>query len=378
MHNKNILFVVRSLNPGGAERQIVNLAKGLKNRGYNVFVAPFCYSDGCFEKDLLESGICVYPLGKRRVWDLLSCFWRLLFIIRHKNPGILHSYLPGSNLVALLFKFLFPGLKIIWGVRSSCRLPKFCSIRINLILKLESFFSCFADHIIINSYAGKDHFVKKGFPAGKVTVVSNGIDTDYFRPDRAAGCAVRSEWGIDKNAKLIGIVGRIEFLKGYDTFIEAASFLARQRKDVMFVCVGNDYERYKIKMLALSCKLGLKNRIIWVGQRNDMPQVYNAFEILSSCSLCEGFSNVVSEAMACGITCVATDVGDTAFIMGGIGKIVQTGQSEELAQAWSDILNLSAQERELLSQRARNRIADEFNLEKLVNKTESIISRIAA
>ena len=134
---------------------------------------------------------------------------------------------------------------------------------------------------------------------------------------------MRLEWGIAECEKLIGQVGRLDPMKDHSTFLKAAALLAHERKDVRFVCVGEGPTGYRDELYSLAKTLGLASRLIWAGSRRDMPAVYNAFDVaVSSSRWGEGLPNVIAEAMACGVPCVVTDVGDSAFVVDKLGVVV--------------------------------------------------------
>ena len=115
---KTILFLVRSLDRGGAERQLIVLAKGLASRGHAVSVAVF-YGGGVYENELAEAGIRVINLGKTGRWNILLFLNRLMRLLRKERPTVLHSYLGVPNILAAALKPLLPGTRIVWGVRAS-------------------------------------------------------------------------------------------------------------------------------------------------------------------------------------------------------------------------------------------------------------------
>src|SRR5204863_5546517 len=128
-------------------------------------------------------------------------------------------------------------------------------------------------------------------------------------------------------------------------------------------CVGSGPETYARELEQLGGELGIREKVIWAGPWADMPAVYNAFDIASSSSAFgEGFPNVVGEAMACGVPCVVTDVGDSAFIVGDTGKVVPPKQPERLAEALNWMIELGAEGRSRLGERARRRIEENFDL----------------
>src|SRR3569623_1069815 len=115
---KDILFLTRSLDRGGAERQLVVLAKGLARRGHAVAVAVF-FGGGAYEAELAEDDVRVINLGKQGRWDILPFLNRLVRLLRKERPAVLHSYLGVPNILATIIKPLLPGIRIVWGVRDS-------------------------------------------------------------------------------------------------------------------------------------------------------------------------------------------------------------------------------------------------------------------
>ena len=363
-----ILFLLRSLDNGGAERQLVLLAKGLRARGHDIVVALF-YPGGPLEQELREAGVRIRPLHKRGRWDVPGFVFRLTQTIREERPDILHGYLTDQNLVAVLIKPLFPRMRIVWGVRSSMIDMADFDWLTRLSFKLTCRLSRFADAIIINSQVGREYHVSLGYPAEKASVIPNGIDIARFHPDAEARERIRSEWGVAEHEKLIGLVGRLDPLKGHLTFLEAAALLAKKRKDARFVCVGGGPDEYRRRLQMLATSLGLEERLSWVGSREDMSDVYNALDIAVSSSYAEGLSNVICEAMACGVSCVVTNVGDSAWVVGNMGEVVQP----------KDPLAMEIAIQRLLCGRShspaqvRHRIEQELSLESLIINTEAVL-----
>jgi glycosyltransferase involved in cell wall biosynthesis len=367
-----VAFLIRDLTNGGAQRQLVALAKGLDKRRFDVSVICY-YPGGSLEQDLSAAGVPVTHLGKRSRWDVLRFLLRLRKALRRPRPHILHGYLTTSNIISVLFRPFLPNTRIVWGVRASnmdlTRYDRFS----RLTFRIECLCSRFADRVIVNSQAGRDYHLAHGFPRRRITVIPNGIDAETFRPDMAARRDVRSQWNLDPNENVIGLVARLDPVKDHPTFLRAASLLARQKEQVKFVCVGGGPEAYQRRLLALADKLRLGDRVIWEGDRTDMPAVYSAFDIFSLSSSSEGFSNVICEAMACGVPCVVTDAGDSAVIVGGTGIVVPAGDPPALAQGWREVLDRIGRERAELAQNARRRIQAEFNIARLVDRTSAAL-----
>ncbi len=372
MSNKKILFLIRSLNYGGAQRQLVALAKGLHERGHNVVVAVF-YHGGPLEQDLNDAGVSVIILGKRKRWDVFPFLWRLICLVYREKPDILHGYLFEANLLTILLKPMFPRIRMIWGVRASNMDLSQYDWLAHLLFRVACFFSRFADIIIVNSNAGKEYHQKRGFPEKKMVVIPNGIDTERFKTDPDARIRIRAEWGIKEDERLIGLVARLDPMKDHPIFLRAAAILARERQDVRFVCIGDGPEPYKTELKRFSGELGLENKLIWTGTRSDMPFVYNALDIDTSSSYGEGFPNVIGEAMACGVPCVVTDVGDSAWIVGDTGIVLAPKSPESIVKGWNSLLSLDLTKMMLLKEKVRQRVIENMSVQKMVYTTENYL-----
>lgn len=367
-----ILFFIRSLDVGGAERQLVLLAKRLRERGHDIVVA-LSYSGGPLEKELWDSGVRIRPLYKRGRWDIPGFLFRLAQMIREERPDILHGYLTDQNLMALLFKPLFPSLRIVWGVRCShMDLSQFDWLS-TVSFKLTCRLSRFADAIIMNSQVGREFHVSMGYPAAKSSVIPNGVDTARFRPDAGARGRIRSEWGVAEHERLIGLAGRLDPMKDHPCFLKAAALLTKKRTDTRFVCIGGGSDEYRTKLQILAESLGLGERLQWLGSREDMPDVYNALDIaVSSSSYGEGLSNAICEAMACGVPCVVTNVGDSAWVVGDMGEVVPPKDSVALMAGIEKLLDQKIHD----PGQIRQRIVEQLSVNSLVANTEHTLAKL--
>ena len=243
--------------------------------GHSVSVAVF-YGGGTYESELVQGGVRIINLSKRGRWDVLPFLYRLATLLRNENPEVLHSYLGVPNILAAMLKFLMPGTHIVWGVRASnMDLFRYDSLS-RFSYWLECRLSRFADLIIANSHAGRSHAVAHGFPAKRVAVIPNGIDTQRFRFDPQGRERIRAEWCIREDELLIGLVARIDPMKDHAMFLQAANLLAEQYPKLRFVCVGNGAPDYSEHLKQVAIALGLGERMIWAGALDDMAAVYSA------------------------------------------------------------------------------------------------------
>lgn len=372
---KRVAFLLRNLDYGGAQRQVITLAKSLSECGFDVSIICF-YPDGFLEKYLLNSKVKVISLEKQGRWDLIAFFYRLFKEVKHISPDILHGYLGEPNMLTICLKLFFPATKMIWGIRGSNYDLDLANWRSYPYRLLENLFSHFADLIIINSYAGCNDYLKRGFPVNKMVVIPNGIDTDLFQPNPQARAKIRQEWRIPDDIILIGLVGRLDPMKDHPTFLKAAALLCAERENVRFVCVGVGSEKYTQELHQLTTQLGIAKQVIWAGGRSDMPEVQNALDIAVSASIFgEGFSNTLGEAMACGVKCIATDVADSAWIVGDAGLVIPPNSSEALATAMKQLIDHPHTEQHQQAY-IRQQVVTRFSVFQLLQKTTTAFEQL--
>lgn len=364
-----ICLLIRGLNFGGAQRQLVALANGLVKSNHKVSVVVL-YPENPLGSQLDER-VEFLVMNKRNRWDLAIFFIKLINIIGKMNPDIIYSFMEVSNILSICLKLFIPKLKVIWGIRHSFLNLKEYDWATTASEIAERKLACYVDQIIFNSYAGINIAKTKGFPTSKSCVIHNGIDTDIYRPDNQSRVNLRQEWSISYDERAIGIVGRLNPMKDHHTFLKAASRLKNLNSKVRFVCIGDGPLDYKNELKNLSHDLSLDDKVIWIGNRLDMPSVYNSLDILvSSSSFGEGFPNVIGEAMACGVPCIVTDVGESAIIVGDESCVVPPESPDSLAQAMNDLLT---QFQDIDKVRIRQRIVERFSIESMVDATEEIL-----
>lgn len=345
-----IAFLIRDLGHGGAQRQLVLLAGGLVKEGHEVSVLHFY--DGAFREELEAGGVRTICIGKKSRWDLAGFFLRLIKAARSIRPEVLHGYLAESNLMALLLKLFCGFPRIVWGVRDSQSDAHLWGILGRLSFRLNCLLARFADLIICNSQAGRDYYAARGYPRQKMHVIPNGIDTERFKPQPRT----------PSKQLTFGLVGRMNPMKDHATFLAAAALDPHAK----FIIVGSGDAAYEQQMRNLSASLGLADRVTWLPAQNDMPAVYAKFDCLvNSSAFGEGFSNVIGEAMACGVPCIASNVGDSAWIIGDKMQTFPVGDHTALAQC---MLRFQPHN-------PRQRIVDEFSVARLVERTSRLLSK---
>jgi len=228
--------------------------------------------------------------------------------------------------------------------------------------------------LIAVSQATADFHRHQGFARNQVSVCYNGVDTRQFRPRPSTG-SVHRDLGIDDHGRLVANIGQICMRKGQDVFLEAAGVVARRRRNVHFLVVGERYSRkqeavdYERRLHAKANTPVLAQRVHFVGWREGMPQFLNDIDILAHTANQEPFGRVLLEAAASGTPVVATDVGGTLEIFGshtgdgpGTAALVAPKNVNEVAAALERLLE-HPDHAVAMAGRARKRIANLFSIE---------------
>lgn len=364
----SVFLLIRSLEVGGAERQLVHLACELHRRGHNVRVATF-YRRGKLIPELNERGIEIVDLAKAGRWDIAAFLWRTARAIREFRPDVIYSFLGGANIVAAAVRLFVPACKLVWSIRSSNMDLRRYDWLHRASYAIETWLSRTPELIIANSHAGRDFAVANGFPPGRIAVIANGIDTDRFRPDPSAREEERRRLNLGDGEIVIGVLARLDPMKGHATLLKAAAAIGHTDPRLRFVFFGEGPEEARLRMLAEQTQPDA--RVQFAGTTETPEAALNALDICCSPSLFgEGFSNSIAEAMACGLPCVVTDVGDSAAIVQDLGNVVLPDDSPALANAIFDLAGrLDMIDRETV----RARIVNNFSIAAMADKTLELL-----
>ena len=370
-----ILLAVRSLNIGGTERQVVELAKALIAADNEVHVA-LLVQGGELESDLQAAGqIPMHTFGGFRFLRIL----RFRKLVKNQQYDAVYGFLPNMNLLLLATKMMRNRPLIAWGVRSSGLDLNGYPRLVRMAYRIEKMVSRFADVIITNSRSAELEYKVRGYKTRRIISIPNAIDTERFSPDFDARKSVANEHGIPVDAKIIGIFARIHPMKDHRTFLDAASHLHKSQPDVHFLIVGGKHAAQNAYESALKATMdapSFSDNIHWLGQRLDPQKFMAACDLTTLTSAQgEGFPNAIAESLACGTPVVSTDVGDAAEIIGDPSRIVPIKDSAKLVAAWQEMLDLPVDEMTSLGKQARASIIDRYSTSELARATLAALHR---
>ena len=374
-----IVFLIRSLARGGAERQLAELATRLDPERFDVTVLTFYPGGAVWDELVVNGSIHLESVNKRGRWDVVGFALRLARNLRHLKPAILHTYMVEPSVFGLIVGRLVGIPLIVWGVRASnvdfAQYDRMTGVMFHVAARL----SRFADVIIANSDAGRIYHAEQGYVRVKSVTIPNGIDTDRFTPSASLRASTRRACHVTDAETLIGLAARLDPMKGHEVFLRAAQRVLEQHKSARFVCIGSGALAYESSLRSLASELSIEHRVSWLPEQPRMWEIYPALDIGCSASIYgEGFSNAVGEAMACGVPCVVSECGDSSQIVGDSGMVVPCGDPDALATAIIEMTRLGHAARARLGDAARRRIVDHFAVDAMVARTAALYTDYAA
>ncbi|MFN0023048.1 MAG: glycosyltransferase [Parvularculaceae bacterium] len=355
------MHVITALNVGGAEKMLKKLATGLAPADIDIvsMVVP-----GITGERLRTLGYAVETLGMARGAPSLAALARLRAMIAARRPDAVVGWMHHAFFALTLARF---GLKdpppLIWNIRHSITDIGHEPLQTRAILRLCARLSAIPAAIIYNSHVAMRQYSALGFKTDRAHVIPNGFDMTKFAPDPLARARLAQAFGLEGDTPVIAMVARLHPMKSQETLLSAFRTLLDRggRARLLLVGDGLDAPPQTIRDLIATLPSG---SVVLSGHRTDTEVWLPGVDIFALSSRWgEAFPNVLGEAMAAGVPCVATDVGDSATIIGDTGAIAPPGDAAALAEGLLQLLRLDPAGRKALGVAARARIAERYSLD---------------
>jgi len=361
-----ILHLITGLQTGGAEGMLARLVTRTERTRFPSVVVSMT-DTGTIGPMIAAAGIPVEALGIRPGAIDPRGLTRFISLLRRYRPDIVQTWLYHADLLGLIAGQLGYVPRLAWNIRCS----DFAAA--GALRAILSRFSARPAVVIVNSRAGRRFHEQIGYHPRSWEYIPNGYDTAVLRPDETARNRLRAALGIAPSATVIGLPARYHAMKDHATFLAAAACLAASHPDLVFLLMGSGIEPANRELVEAIEAHRLMPRLRLLGERADMSAVYPALDIATVTSAFgEGFPNVLAEAMACGVPCVATDSGDAAEILGDFGSVVPSRDPQALAAGWRQMIALGGGGRRALGLKARAHIAENYDLERVVRRFEAL------
>lgn len=355
----NVMHVVLSLDCGGLEHLVVQLARQLQENGVKSEVA-------CLDKKgklgqlAAQSGIEVFELGKKNGLDF-GLAWELSRLIRTRKTDLVHTHNFGPLIYGSVAARL-AGKRCIntRHGRTDKQVPAW-------IWRLNSFVVCVSQDT-------KNHLLEYNrIPAEKMRVIYNGILPEGFRRklNTEEKQSLKRKLCLREDSFVIGTTGRLAKEKDQATLLKASSQIAQRATNVELVLAGDGPLRPELEKLAQ--ELGLGDHVKFLGYRNDIAQLLNIFDVYALSSIREGLSLSILEAMAAGLPVVATEVGGNpeVVIEGKTGYLVPCASAEKLGSAIMKLYN-DRPLAQAMGEAGRKAIHEKFDLDHMASQYERL------
>jgi glycosyltransferase involved in cell wall biosynthesis len=375
--DNRIVHIIAGLNIGGANVMLLKLLSAMDRTKFDSSVIVLM-DKGILGTRFEELGIPVYETGMPRGRPTISAFRRITRLLDQLEPDLLQGWMYHGNTAASLSN-LFSRKKtpVLWNIRHT---PYDLADENRLtrsLISLGARFSKSPQKIVYNSLTSARRHEQMGYDPLRTVIIPNGFDTQTFKPNTEARHGLRESLCFDDQTPLIGMVARFHPMKDHTNFLQAAAILNHDHPDAHYLLVGLDVNAENHELTSRISTLGLTDYVHLLGERRDIDRILPGFDIATLTSAWgEGFPNVIGEAMACGVPCVVTDIGDSAWVVGDTGIAVAPRNPQALANAWMQMLELNPQEREHLGCAARQRIEENFTLPTIVEQYEELYSNV--
>jgi glycosyltransferase involved in cell wall biosynthesis len=373
-----ILHIMPDLNPGGAElmmKRLIESHLGDPRFEHRVISLRELRAVG---PPLLAQGVQVEALGLTSMARLPGTLWRLARLVRAVRPDIVQTWMYHADLLGGLAARTVGRRRILWGVRiadidAQMGVPRLTSWIRSACARLSS---RVPSRIVYVAESARRIHESLGYDPAKSIVIPNGYHMPAPAPADRGGAAIRKELGVGASDLLIGSAGRFSVQKDFRSFVRACARVADEIPEARFVIAGREIDESNSELAGWIAESGHADRFHLLGERTDLDSCLAGLDVFCLHSLQEGLPNVVAEAMAVGIPCVVTDVGDAALLVDDTAIVVSPGDPGALAAALLAMLRKPEDERRELGARARARIAAHFSMEAIRGRWEQLYDEL--
>jgi glycosyltransferase involved in cell wall biosynthesis len=316
-----VLHIISGLKNGGAEAVLLRVVSDKSSNFQHEVVS--LSDEGFYGKILKAKGIKVTALNFSSVFSVFFLFLKLVRIIRLAKPDIVQTWMYHADVLGGLASKILGVKHIFWGVHSTFLNPGETKILTKLSVKLSNHLSYVIPRkIVCCSETALFSHKKIGYCSSKLIVVNNGFDTALFKPDNIQRRLIRDSLGLAEDKYVMGMIARWDRVKDHQTFFKALEIAKSSLFNWKCLLVGEGMVVENEVLMNLIRQSSLEDFVICLGSRQDIPSVLNSLDVHVLSSSAESFGNVTAEAMACGIPCIMTDVGEARNFLNELGWIV--------------------------------------------------------
>ncbi|MCB1227057.1 MAG: glycosyltransferase [Verrucomicrobiales bacterium] len=362
-----LLHFIHSAGGGGAEALLRDLVIRLAGGRWRVVVVVV---DGRAHPEavatLRQAADAFYDLEAEGFlrWPALRGLFRVL---RRERPDVVQTWMHHADLIGGAVARLAGVRRVLWSIhcREIHRHPGEAAWRVRALeWALARMASWLPTRIVSCSRAAVEDHAGRGYPREKMRWLPNGIDVQRFRPDADARASGRRELGLEAETEVVGFAGRLHEMKNLPLLLRAFAQLRRLRPGVQLLLAG--VEQAELEAAHGDLVAALEGAVQVLAFLPKMEQFYPMLDVFCLSSRTEACPLTLLEAMACGVPCVATDVGDCGALIGESGVVVPPEDEAALTAALGAMLERVRRDREAMATAARRRVEEAFTLERAV------------
>lgn len=367
MQRINVLELIGTLKFGGAEKQVIGLSKNLDKEKFNVIIC--CLGGGrSLEEELKGEDIEIVHLHFRRRYFFIGLY-KLIELIRKNKIDIFHAHLFGSGFWGRIAAVLAGVPVIIYTEHGKCLWKKTRHIL------FERIANKFSDMVItVSEDIRKLCINRENTPPEKVTYIPNAVDFREFEVSEKVASEKRGELGFKDEDLIIGTVARLNFAKAIDYMLGAFAIVREKLPSSKCLIVGDGELRNDLENCAK--ELGIEDDTIFLGARNDIPELLSIMDVFVLSSITEGTPVSLLEAVVARVPAVGTDVGGIPEVIedGVSGILVPPKDKEKLARGIIDLLK-DAELKKKVVNNAYNKVKERFSITSTTKRIEKIYER---
>ena len=357
----SVVHIIASLEVGGAETSLLRLCRQ-QVKQYSLVTVISLQPKATLHDAFIAAGVQVICLNMNHGQQLFKVLLRLRRLLRQLKPDVIHSWMYYANFIASIASIGL-SIPVVWSVRRTAVPVR--SMFSRLFMRSCALLSHLSPkRICFNAQAGMRAHLQFGYALQKTVYIGNGFDFSTLQAEPAIRDNLRAELGVTDDMLVIACIGRWHADKGQDILLRAMANLIEHFSNLKLVMIGRGCDNTNGQLTELITELKLTENVILCGEKAPVAPWFNVADVFCLPSRTEGFPNALAEAMATGLPCVSTDVGDAAEL--GAGNILlANAEPKSLAAALSEMLKLPEKQRLALAKRCRESVISRFSIEQV-------------
>jgi glycosyltransferase involved in cell wall biosynthesis len=362
-----ICFIIGQLKKGGAEKQLYEFLKGMNRERFYPIVISLTQG-GYWKEEIISLGVEVKEILRKKNAKYLRIF-TLIKLLNEIKPDIVHTFMITANTYGRIAAIISHVPVVIASERSVIEIGK---DKKRFWIYIDKLLSYFSSAIICNSKKASDVLINEfTFNENKVYTIYNGAS------DIKALRNLREHCRCSNSTIVIGTISNLYPHKNHKLFLDTAKYVLdkSRNKNILFKIIGDGPLKAQLEKYAI--KLGIYNNVLFTGERHDIYDLLKGIDIFVLTSLYEGMSNAIMEGMQAGLPVIANDVGgNSELVIDQVtGYLCLSNEATLFAEKITNLIENKSKAKKM-GEKGKKRILNEFSIDKMIKKTESVYMKL--